>query len=133
MVASNPAIPGGLAGLGQLKELRQRLLFVLFALFVFRVCTHVPVPGINPVALAELFNQQRGTILDMFNMFSLVLKFAIYPSFNRTSAIATLSFDDGIDTSRLDLACPFRIRVSISAIGSCKLISRIPIYLSPAI
>ena len=70
MSVSNPAIPGGLAGLGQLKELRQRLLFVLIALFVFRVCTHVPVPGINPVALADLFNQQSGTILDMFNMFS---------------------------------------------------------------
>ncbi|MEE8320366.1 MAG: preprotein translocase subunit SecY [Gammaproteobacteria bacterium] len=70
MVASNPAIPGGLAGLSQLKELRQRLLFVLIALFVFRICTHIPVPGINPVALADLFNQQRGTILDMFNMFS---------------------------------------------------------------
>ena len=39
-------------------------------MFVFRVATHIPVPGINPVALAELFNQQRGTILDMFNMFS---------------------------------------------------------------
>ena len=70
MSASNPAIPGGLAGLGQLKELRQRLLFVLIALFVFRIATHIPVPGINPVALAELFDQQRGTILDMFNMFS---------------------------------------------------------------
>lgn len=70
MSASNPAIPGGLSGLGKLKELRQRLLFVLFALFVYRVATHIPVPGINPVALADLFNQQRGTILDMFNMFS---------------------------------------------------------------
>ena len=70
MATSNSAIPGGLAGLGQLKELRQRLLFVLVALFVYRVATHIPVPGINPVALAELFNQQRGTILDMFNMFS---------------------------------------------------------------
>ena len=70
MVTSNSAIPGGLAGLGQLKELRQRLFFVLVALFVFRVATHIPVPGINPIALAELFNQQRGTILDMFNMFS---------------------------------------------------------------
>ena len=70
MAKSNSAIPGGLAGLGQLKELRQRLFFVLVALFVYRVATHIPVPGINPVALAELFNQQRGTILDMFNMFS---------------------------------------------------------------
>ncbi|MCS5550071.1 MAG: preprotein translocase subunit SecY [Gammaproteobacteria bacterium] len=70
MARSNSAIPGGLAGLGQLKELRQRLFFVLVALFVYRVATHIPVPGINPIALAELFNQQRGTILDMFNMFS---------------------------------------------------------------
>ena len=37
---------------------------------VFRICSHIPVPGINPVALATMFNQQRGTILDMFNMFS---------------------------------------------------------------
>ena len=42
MVTSNSAIPGGLAGLGQLKELRQRLFFVLIALFVFRVATHIP-------------------------------------------------------------------------------------------
>ena len=70
MARSYSAIPGGLAGVGQLKELRQRLFFVLVALFVYRVATHIPVPGVNPVALAELFNQQRGTILDMFNMFS---------------------------------------------------------------
>ncbi len=70
MASQSPALPGGLAGLGKLTELRQRLLFVLFALFVYRVFTHVPVPGINPVALQELFNQQSGTILDMFNMFS---------------------------------------------------------------
>jgi preprotein translocase subunit SecY len=70
MSAASPAIPGGLAGLGQLKELRQRLLFVLIALFVFRVCTFVPVPGIDPNALADMFDRQTGTILDMFNMFS---------------------------------------------------------------
>jgi preprotein translocase subunit SecY len=70
MSASNPAIPGGVSGLGQLKELRQRLLFLLVALFVYRIATHIPVPGINPVALADLFQQQKGTILDMFNMFS---------------------------------------------------------------
>jgi preprotein translocase subunit SecY len=70
MAISSQALPGGLAGLGKLTELRQRLLFLLLALFIYRVFTHVPVPGINPVALAELFNQQQGTILDMFNMFS---------------------------------------------------------------
>ena len=70
MATSNPAIPGGIAGLGKLKELRQRLLFLLVALFIFRVCSFIPVPGINPSALAAMFEQQRGTILDMFNMFS---------------------------------------------------------------
>jgi preprotein translocase subunit SecY len=64
------AVPGGLAGLGRLTELRQRLLFLLGALVVFRISTYIPVPGIDPTALAALFNQQRGTILDMFNMFS---------------------------------------------------------------
>ncbi len=70
MAISNPAIQGGLSGFGKLKELRQRLLFLLFALFVYRIASHIPVPGINPTALADAFNQQRGTILDMFNMFS---------------------------------------------------------------
>jgi len=43
---------------------------LLGALVLFRVCSYIPVPGINPTALAAMFNQQRGTILDMFNMFS---------------------------------------------------------------
>ena len=51
-------------------ELKQRLLFVLGALVVFRLGSFIPVPGINPEALAQLFEQQRGTILDMVNMFS---------------------------------------------------------------
>ncbi|OGT84382.1 MAG: preprotein translocase subunit SecY [Gammaproteobacteria bacterium RIFCSPLOWO2_02_FULL_61_13] len=64
------AVPGGLGGLAQLKELRARVFFLLAALVVYRISTHVPVPGINPIALAELFRQQQGTILDLFNMFS---------------------------------------------------------------
>ncbi|HLA75835.1 MAG TPA: preprotein translocase subunit SecY [Gammaproteobacteria bacterium] len=59
-----------LAGIGRLSELKRRLLFVLGALIVFRIGAHIPVPGIDPVALAALFEQQRGTIVDMFNMFS---------------------------------------------------------------
>ncbi|MGH8120720.1 MAG: preprotein translocase subunit SecY [Gammaproteobacteria bacterium] len=70
MSAVAPAIPGGLGGLGKLKELRQRIFFLLGALIVYRICTHVPVPGIDPAALVDLFKQQSGTILDMFNMFS---------------------------------------------------------------
>ena len=60
----------GIGALGRLTELKHRLLFVLGALFVYRIGAHVPVPGIDPVALAQMFEAQRGTILDMFNMFS---------------------------------------------------------------
>lgn len=55
---------------GNLAELRSRLLFVLGAFFVYRVGAHIPVPGIDPQALALMFKQQEGSILDMFNMFS---------------------------------------------------------------
>lgn len=55
---------------GHLAELRQRLLFLLGALVVYRLGTHIPVPGIDPKALALMFEQQSGSILDMFNMFS---------------------------------------------------------------
>lgn len=51
-------------------ELKSRLLFVLGALVVFRIGSHIPVPGIDPKALAVMFEQQSGSILDMFNMFS---------------------------------------------------------------
>ncbi len=61
---------GELGKLGRLTELKQRLLFVLGAIIVFRIGSFIPVPGIDPVALANMFESQRGTILDMFNMFS---------------------------------------------------------------
>ncbi len=61
---------GSSTGGGNLSELKRRLLFLLGAIIVFRIGAHIPVPGINPDALAALFDQQRGTIVDMFNMFS---------------------------------------------------------------
>jgi len=61
---------GGLGDLGHLKELRQRIFFLLGALIVYRIGTFVPVPGVDPTAFAVLYSQQEGTILDMFNMFS---------------------------------------------------------------
>ena len=69
-MAKQGAMGGGLAGIGKLTELRKRLLFVVGALLVFRIGTFIPVPGVNPAALAALFDQQQGSILDMFNMFS---------------------------------------------------------------
>ncbi|MCD8339399.1 MAG: preprotein translocase subunit SecY [Burkholderiales bacterium] len=51
-------------------DLYKRLIFLLLALVVYRIGTHIPVPGIDPVTLKELFNQQQGGILGLFNMFS---------------------------------------------------------------
>lgn len=55
---------------GQFDELKSRLLFVLGAFIVYRIGAHIPVPGINPKALQLMFDQQSGSILNMFNMFS---------------------------------------------------------------
>lgn len=55
---------------GGFSELKARLLFVLGAFIVYRVGAHIPVPGVDPKALAAMFEQQSGSILDMFNMFS---------------------------------------------------------------
>jgi preprotein translocase subunit SecY len=51
-------------------DLRRRLIFLLLALIVYRIGTHIPVPGINPDQLAQLFEGQQGGILSLFNMFS---------------------------------------------------------------
>jgi len=56
--------------LGRMGDLKRRLLFLLGALIVYRIGSFIPVPGIDPDQLAELFRSQRGGILDMFNMFS---------------------------------------------------------------
>jgi len=58
------------AGAGKFSDLKQRLLFVLGALVVYRIGAHIPVPGIDPGVLAQLFKAQEGGILGMFNMFS---------------------------------------------------------------
>ena len=55
---------------GGLSELWSRLRFVLIAILVYRIGAHIPVPGINPDRLAAMFEQNQGTILSMFNMFS---------------------------------------------------------------
>lgn len=68
MATAAPTMPGIRSG--GLSELRSRLLFVLFALLVYRIGTHIPVPGINPDQLRNLFDANQGGILDVFNMFS---------------------------------------------------------------
>jgi preprotein translocase subunit SecY len=64
----NPALLLGDAT--RFADLRQRLFFLIGALIVYRIGTFIPVPGIDPVALSRFFEQQSGTILSMFNMFS---------------------------------------------------------------
>jgi len=51
-------------------ELKQRILFVLGALIIYRLGTYIPVPGIDPIVWKEIYDQKGGGILDMFNMFS---------------------------------------------------------------
>jgi len=59
-----------LAKSGKFGDLRRRLVFLLLALVVYRIGAHIPVPGIDPNALQELFKGQQGGILNLFNMFS---------------------------------------------------------------
>ncbi|KAF1714891.1 preprotein translocase subunit SecY [Pseudoxanthomonas yeongjuensis] len=61
---------GGVGGLGKFTELRQRLLFVVGALIVYRIGCFIPVPGVNPDAMLAMMQAQGGGIVDMFNMFS---------------------------------------------------------------
>ena len=55
---------------GRAKELKARLLFVLGALIVYRLGTYIPIPGIDPIVLEEIFKQHASGVLGVFNMFS---------------------------------------------------------------
>jgi len=70
MATPGMASQKGSKGAGGLSELKQRLWFVFGALIVFRLGSFVPIPGIDAAVLAQLFDQQKGTIVEMFNMFS---------------------------------------------------------------
>ncbi|MCK9368183.1 MAG: preprotein translocase subunit SecY [Metallibacterium scheffleri] len=59
----------GLAGFGKFTELKQRLLFTLGAMVVFRLGSFIPIPGVNPEAMTRMI-EQGGGLLNMFNMFS---------------------------------------------------------------
>ncbi len=71
-MAKTPGTPGAsmVPDLSKIGEVKNRLLFLLGAIIVYRIGSYIPVPGIDPAQLEALFNQSRGTILDMFNMFS---------------------------------------------------------------
>ena len=63
----NPSAIGQNKGLS---ELWKRLRFVFMAVIIYRIGTHIPIPGIDPDKLANIFQQNQGTLLDLFNMFS---------------------------------------------------------------
>jgi preprotein translocase subunit SecY len=69
-LAQSSSAAAALGGLGKFTELRQRLVFVVLALIVYRIGSYIPVPGIDPQKMLELMESQQGTIVDMFNMFS---------------------------------------------------------------
>jgi preprotein translocase subunit SecY len=68
--ADRMAAGAGLGALAKADELKKLLLFTLGALIIYRLGTYVPLPGINPGALADVFSQQSSGILGMFDMFS---------------------------------------------------------------
>src|SRR5690625_2338942 len=67
MARPSPLSSASGAGMG---ELFARLRYLLLAILVYRIGTHIPVPGIDPDRLAAMFSQNEGTILGLFNMFS---------------------------------------------------------------
>lgn len=71
---------GGNFNSSGLTDLKYRLLFVLFAIVLFRVGSYIPVPGLNPLRLQELFNAQQNNIVGLFNMFSggALMRFSIF-------------------------------------------------------
>ncbi|MBN1379027.1 MAG: preprotein translocase subunit SecY [Gammaproteobacteria bacterium] len=64
------AMSGGLGGLARFTELRQRLFFVVIALLIHRLATHITLPGVDATVMADLFAQQEGGFVGLMNMFS---------------------------------------------------------------
>ncbi|MDH5476803.1 MAG: preprotein translocase subunit SecY [Nitrospinota bacterium] len=60
----------GVTGIFKIPELKNRILFTIGMLFVFRIGSHIPTPGVNSAVLAEFFRSMQGTILGMFDMFT---------------------------------------------------------------
>jgi preprotein translocase subunit SecY len=68
MSRSAAGMAGAMGG-GRLTDLRNRILFLLGALIVFRIGAHIPIPGVNAIALSEMFKGTQNSIIGMFNMF----------------------------------------------------------------
>jgi len=86
---------------GGLTELKQRLMFVLMAIVIFRLGSFVPVPGIDPVVLDAFMSQTTGTLMELFNVFSggaleraSVFALGIMPYISASIILQVLSFVD---------------------------------------
>lgn len=77
MSTNRPGVGSANAGI---TDLKRRLLFVLLAIFVFRVGSYIPVPGLDPQRLQDMFNAQQNNIVGLFNMFSggALMRFSIF-------------------------------------------------------
>lgn len=77
MIANRAGGSGANQGIADLKR---RLLFVLIAILIFRVGSYIPVPGLNPQRLQDLFNAQQSNIIGLFNMFSggALMRFSVF-------------------------------------------------------
>jgi preprotein translocase subunit SecY len=71
-----------LGAFAKAEELKKRIWFTLGALVVYRLGTYIPMPGINPDALAETFKQAQGGILGLFNMFCRISRHRSSSSFS---------------------------------------------------
>lgn len=78
-MAASSKLGGNLKSNG-FADLKNRLLFLFIAIVVFRIGSYIPVPGLNPIRLQELFNAQQNTIVGLFNMFSggALMRFSIF-------------------------------------------------------
>ena len=69
-MSTTPQGLSALAKINRVGELRKRIGFVLMVLVIYRIGSFIPAPGINPEAMAQFFDRNSGTVLDLFNMFS---------------------------------------------------------------
>jgi preprotein translocase subunit SecY len=78
-------IGGGFQNIFKIPELKKRILFTLGLLIVYRIGVHVPVPGIDSIALSSFFAQAEGTIFGISNMFC-ARHYALYQRFHYSAA-----------------------------------------------
>jgi len=103
-----------LAKSGKFGDLRRRLVFLVLALVVYRLGAHIPVPGIDPAQLQQLFQGQAGGILSLFNMFSggALSRFTVFALQDRWAEAGAIPASSSTATSRKVVSRVVMVRVS---------------------